>query len=327
MQLLDSYYERSKAPILPRPVAHSICHSVDRLLNPPFVTTPLSHVTHDLAQTICTRSHQMLIISEDMNIGDYCSQFTDYNLRWEAIGNIFAIAGMCLMSLDDKDPLLSDSNTGKKWSKATLASQLIHACDTCAIICIRYSLAASEVTVAFLCNSLQFLSMVFGDGSSRLWSRLAEISGLVYSTELHLDQNKYPRFLRQWRRIIFASAFFLDKAVATFSGKPPLINWRFCDMTPPQDLNTEDMLSTESHIAQPRCNEHGWNLHGRLNDCSFVRLRFMISALRAEILEVCLEVKNFNVEDRARFVLSLDISVHHFDIMFQRVATQSTRVS
>ncbi|KAJ5812452.1 C6 transcription factor [Penicillium riverlandense] len=302
IQLVDFYYQQSQVPILPHIMARSICSSAHNVLGASSVTDPLSQGVQVVANRICFQSCRKLTIGEKMTMQNYCSQFTGNSLRWESVGNIFAIAGICLMSLEDADPLLLDDN-GNLWAKTTLAHQLIDACDKCATLCIHSSQAASEVSAAFLCNNIQLLTMVLGDGNQRVWDRLTELSGLVYSGELHLDRNTHPIFLRQWRRRIFAAAFFIDKAVSTFIGRPPLINWRYCDMTPPQDVSDEDLVSLEGRSAEPQWNQHGWRIPSRLSPCSFIRLRFMISALRSEILEVCMGMNSSDVEQRARELL------------------------
>jgi hypothetical protein len=87
--------------------------------------------------------------------------------------------------------------------------------------------------------------LTFGSPGYQAWRRLGDLSATVYASGLHkvdgpADEN-CPFFLKQLRRCCFAAAFFVDKSVATFVGRPPLINFRYCSLALPYDLD-DDML-------------------------------------------------------------------------------------
>lgn len=125
------------------------------------------------------------------------------------------------------------------------------------------------------------------------WRRLGDLSATVYAAGVHQENNQTddkPFFLRQWRRIFFASAFYADKCVATFVGRPPLINYRYCTLTPPLDLN-EDVLITGGDDLTRAISEldiNGWSSRKDSPRAAVIRLRFLLAAFREEALEIAL---------------------------------------
>lgn len=101
-----------------------------------------------------------------------------------------------------------------------------------------------------------------------------------------------PFFLKQLRRGCFAAAFYIDKCVATFVGRPPLINYRYCTLTPPLDLSDDVLISGGEALdnAVAQLDAAGWDRQGRRHRTSLIRIRFLLAIYREEILELALGV-------------------------------------
>lgn len=92
------------------------------------------------------------------------------------------------------------------------------------------------------------------------------------------------------RRRIGCQVFVVDKFLATFVGRPPLLTKRFCSIKPPLDLEESALLSDKETFQRRSqlLDQDGWNTGGRIYSSSLLRVRMMIALARDEILEVVL---------------------------------------
>jgi hypothetical protein len=115
----------------------------------------------------------------------------------------------------------------------------------------------------------------------------------VYHTGLHeldVDNERDPAFLTQWKLGCFATAFYADKCLATFSGRPPLLQHRYCTSALPLDLSDEilgpDGPSSFSREVMGLLSPEGWNGEGRIYRSSCMRLRLLLAMFRDKVLEL-----------------------------------------
>jgi hypothetical protein len=125
------------------------------------------------------------------------------------------------------------------------------------------------------------------------WRRLSDLVSTIYAAGLHLENDgaeNFPFFLRQWRRRCFVAAFSMDKLIASFVGRPPLINGRFCTLTAPLDLSDEVLVAGGDVLdkAISELDSAGWNRDGKLHAVTPTRLRYQLATIREETLEVVL---------------------------------------
>ncbi|PYH80980.1 hypothetical protein BO82DRAFT_365431 [Aspergillus uvarum CBS 121591] len=122
--------------------------------------------------------------------------------------------------------------------------------------------------------------------------RLGELSTTLFELGLHRESKDLPIFLAETRRRIFAAAYQLDKTVATFLGRPPRISIRHSDCKPPLDLADEILTVDNAHLQliTRTLDVSGWNLQEPpvFQRASWIRVRFELSTLREEILELSL---------------------------------------
>lgn len=82
----------------------------------------------------------------------------------------------------------------------------------------------------------------------------------------------------------------MDKMIATFVGRPPLMNGRFCTLDAPLDLSDEVLVAGGDVLSNAisELNSAGWNSQGRLHLVTPTRLRYQLAIIREETLEVVL---------------------------------------
>lgn len=94
--------------------------------------------------------------------------------------------------------------------------------------------------------------------------------------------------------------FIVDKYLATFVGRPPLLTRRFCRIKLPLDLDDAALVSdTEVFQEQIRnLDSNGWSQRGRIYSSSILRFRMMVALIRDTILEIGLGYSDdFTLDD------------------------------
>lgn len=138
---------------------------------------------------------------------------------------------------------------------------------------------------------------------SRPWRKLGELSTTAFALGLHQDSSsQVPLYLGELRKRTMVATFTIDKILATFLGRPPLISWRYCDIQLPLDLSFEEMISDpvflNDKIARLERNG-GWNDEGTMRKGAWARVSLFKSILREKVLELSL---SYRVEDIRRKV-------------------------
>jgi hypothetical protein len=104
------------------------------------------------------------------------------------------------------------------------------------------------------------------------------------------ENPKTPFFLTQQRRRIFASAYYHDKSISLYVGRPPRMSYRYCKLEMPLDLPGEQVTleGAELQSALAGLDASGWNTSGTIYRITWARVWFLYSRIREEILEVSL---------------------------------------
>ena len=78
--------------------------------------------------------------------------------------------------------------------------------------------------------------------------------------------------------------------VASFVGRPPFINHRYCTLTPPLDLSDEILVIGGDVLAQAisELDSNGWNTAGVRNRITHTRMRFLLAVTREQALDLAL---------------------------------------
>lgn len=157
------------------------------------------------------------------------------------------------------------------------------------------------------------------------WRRLSDLVATIYAAGLHLENDgaeNLPFFLRQWRRRCFVAAYSMDKMIATFFGRPPLMNGRFCTPTAPLDLSDEVLVAggevLEKAIAE--LDSSGWNREGKLHTVTPTRIRYFLAIIREETLEVVLGThQQPDLIQKSKYIISAIL--RHFKMLTLSIVT------
>ena len=139
---------------------------------------------------------------------------------------------------------------------------------------------------------LDQMTILLNDEGYHSWRRLGNLVTAVFAVGFRRDEmlrHGVPPFLVQMRRCLFAGSYYLDKSVATFLGRPPLIASRYCEYQLPLDLSDEDTIALRD-TPMDSLDAFGWNTANEVSSATWIRVRFMIALIREEILEISMAV-------------------------------------
>ncbi|PWY76001.1 hypothetical protein BO94DRAFT_473718 [Aspergillus sclerotioniger CBS 115572] len=285
--LVVNYYQRGQFSIVPR----------NLVLNPLFKTgSYLEKWKHnrsgarqetlieDLSRMSSTR---LPIPSVDATVEDLCASFSGSSLRWEFVGIIFAFAGLAA----------SYPEAGEPYQSGEFATEMFAASKTCIEICEQCS-QLNDLSIWLRYLTVALASNLFGDTSNLVYRCLSDLVCQIFAMGLHRQsslQERVPFFLSETRKRIFAATFTRDKNLATYLGRPPLIDSHFCDLLLPLDLD-DDELTEPGNIPGPQGNSldsDGWktnefSLVRSLRSVTGLRLRCGMAILREKVLRLSL---------------------------------------
>ncbi|KAI3001855.1 hypothetical protein CBS147346_6258 [Aspergillus niger] len=289
--LVRRFYTRVLVAVIPEIVTMSIVRSARNVLGALDFTGDVENQLQHTVRKVSQNTSRPLPNYRSMTVERYCASFTEQNLRWEAIGIIFATAGISLSSTPESDPDLNQVAADTS-ARERLRAQLVEASSTCLTFCDQAS-SVNELLGFCQYSSFVLLTHVYGDSSYQAWRRLRELSATIYAAGLHQESlmgDDCPFFLRQWRRLCFAAAFSADKNQATFVGRPPSINYRYSTLTPPLDISERTIVQGGDELvaAISRLDGFGWAAKDEVDRASVLRLRFIFAVFRERALEIAL---------------------------------------
>ncbi|KAL2130088.1 hypothetical protein VTI74DRAFT_6909 [Chaetomium olivicolor] len=252
-------------------------------------------------------SYQPIQATRLTTVDQVCQSITGENLRWETIGNILAMASLCLIHIHGRDFALLDPESR---SKQDLVQPFHGITDTLTTLTTA-SPMVNELGVALKYNQLLLALYRFGDSSQHLYSIFMELTSTIYATGLHQDSSlggpnsaEYPGFMHQWRRRCFTAVYSMDKTIATTLGRPPLVHRNYCVLDAPLDFDDDDLTGPELERELRKLDQNGWNTDGRRRTTAFMRLRYLLATVREEVLELHLGVNSIdNAPNRVQLVL------------------------
>lgn len=141
----------------------------------------------------------------------------------------------------------------------------------------------------------------------RPWRKLGELTTTVFALGLHQEPSyQLPLYLAELRKRTMVATFSIDKILATFLGRPPLVSWRYCEIQFPLDLSFEEMLLEPSLVQEKvLCLEKngGWNDEGTIRKGAWARVSLFKSILREKVLELSLSYRVEDIRSKAECVL------------------------
>ncbi|KAH7140937.1 hypothetical protein EDB81DRAFT_692488 [Dactylonectria macrodidyma] len=219
---------------------------------------------------------------------EWMDQFCGSNLRWESIGLLWPYLERISDCLDALQTRHLTWIPGKRSPDKALA---------CLGYCIEISRYFNEGNYLLLelCRRKAILeSIIIGDASLQCWNSHGISSSMMTFLGLHVQQavKPYkPSLCSENKRRIFAEIFNGDKFGVSFTGRPPLVNRRYCSTPLPLDLRDEDLIADEPTLmaAVNALDGRGWNTKGELYPTTLVRGRYLIATILDELIDVALD--------------------------------------
>ncbi|KAI9929946.1 hypothetical protein MW887_011756 [Aspergillus wentii] len=236
---------------------------------------------------IFENSYQPMPIAQSTTFEEFCHLITGDNVRWETIGNVLVMASVCLVQIAEPEV--------QGYAKGELCAQMLEITDHVLLLCNELPLV-NELMVCLKYNQMLLASQRWGHSSRWLCSSFGELSSCIFVNGMHQMGNperQYPNFINQWRRRCFAMVYTMDKIFATIIGRPPFLNRHYCILDLPEDLSNE-------------MNDHNFSSTFRSShspSVSYIHLRFLLSIIREEILELHLGTNKTNIPARASQII------------------------
>ena len=120
---------------------------------------------------------------------------------------------------------------------------------------------------------------------------------------MHRDADQIPKKVTissEMRRRTYAAVFNVDKIIATFTGRPPMLSHRYSSTPLPLDLSDEQLLSDPETLSKilEKLDASGWNSDGQIYSTTILRARTSFSIVRGEVLDIALCSMTDGIRDR-----------------------------
>ncbi|KAF2188919.1 hypothetical protein K469DRAFT_564200 [Zopfia rhizophila CBS 207.26] len=255
-----------------------------------------------LVATVLENTSRPLSISLSTQPYELHKLFTGANLRLEIVGLLLATAGRSMMFGLASDRWNDNSRTAVK---PQFTDEMLRSSTTCLVLCTMVS-PVNEVMIWMFYENLLITSIMCGlvhvlsistvpcytdtHPGPPSWRRLAELATHIYALGVHKESNgsKLPLFMLETRRRIFCASYNMDKTISTFLGRPLRLSKRHTDIKLPLDISDEELTSNQAslELACRALDKDGWNPNGLYLRASWIRLRYVISCYREEILDL-----------------------------------------
>ncbi|KAJ5240190.1 hypothetical protein N7468_004809, partial [Penicillium chermesinum] len=302
--LIREYYALSQGAVIPAPVILNSLGPLRRMLQD-CSDKKLEESINPLTIRVIHNTAETFEIPSSITGKEFHKLYTGPAIRLEIIGVICSIAGQA------GSVGLARTGLGKDVSPPQFARAMLAASDIVIHIC-KILTPANDLTIWLTYQNLLLTDLVHGDSSPTSWSRLGELSTDLFALGYHRDGKdsgnnaaEVPEFLVEIRRRQFSAAYQFDKSLATFLGRPPRISKRYINSLIPKDLSDEALATGHRDLShlQKDLDADGWNIHRPFQRATWIRVRYIISTFREEILEVSMQ----NITPETKKVLN-DIS-------------------
>ncbi|KAE8162092.1 hypothetical protein BDV40DRAFT_312613 [Aspergillus tamarii] len=222
---------------------------------------------------------------------NFCKTFTGPALRWEALGLLFTWAALALLHLPLDDRLAEKFIAAQGTTKASCVSTMVYCSNLCISLCKEYA-PPNEVLLWLLHESLTLTAQFYGDCSHQTWQRLGDLATEALDPSPVKSGTESPAvsfLLSQSRRKIIASAYWIDKSLASLHAQVPRIPSLPQDFETPLDIDNNELLSKSfSHAESLHSHSSGWNQSGNTCPATYIRARYILGGLRDELLQLSL---------------------------------------
>ncbi|KAF2452757.1 hypothetical protein BDY21DRAFT_294145 [Lineolata rhizophorae] len=302
--LVKAYYDRgvfniSIAPLV-IPAIPKVWDYIDRQLE-----KHGGRIDFSLPRKLNENTARPFKVPPDTSPSDFLHLFTGENLRWEFIGLIFALAGVGALACREPEANFTVDG-GRQLPRNEFVGETITAAEVCLDIFRRHG-ETNDLSIMLVKQLTYTESNYYGDSNAKVWRGLGECSTEMFALGMHRtpdDDPSMPFFLKETRKRVFAAAFRSDKILCTFLGRPPRIPYRYCDFMMPLDLSDDDLVAEGEQLerALAQLDSDGWDRrpNRKVHSSSWVRMRYLMSIVREDVLELSLAAgkKDLNIHER-----------------------------
>ncbi|KAL7933181.1 hypothetical protein V8C35DRAFT_305115 [Trichoderma chlorosporum] len=238
-----------------------------------------------IAEMISNNTTQPMRDMDDPH--QWMDQFCDRNLRWESIGLIWGGLERLTDTINSFQPCHVGWIPGK--GSREVSRTYINYC----IDLSRHFCEGNPVLLDLHRRRSVLVSVLDGDAAGSCWYSHGTAVSMVTFLGLHALEKETPytpTLCSENKRRLIAQIFNGDKYCVAFSGRPPLLNRRYCSTPLPLDLRDEDLIADAATLqrAVKRLDDRGWNTQGRIYPVTLIRARRMLAALLEEVMEIAL---------------------------------------
>ncbi|GAE00291.1 hypothetical protein PVAR5_9032 [Paecilomyces variotii No. 5] len=288
--LIHNYYTVNQSAVIAAPLILRALAQIETTYRDIILGSPGQ--VSELTSFIIKNTRQPLDIPSTTDGINFHELYTGSSLRLEIIGIIYALAGRA--NSFGLSYNIKNDHAGSM-APAQFSRRMLAASDLAIQICKSLS-PVNDLFLWLVHENLLLSNIIQGDSSSVTWHRLGELATYMFEIGLHREPelNNFsclPTFILESRRRLFAAAYQLDKTIGTLLGRPPRISWRYSDCRMPLDISDEALTDDVDFVnaAQNFLDGEGWNTERTFQRASWIRVRFITSTFREEILELSLQ--------------------------------------
>ncbi|KAL7949350.1 hypothetical protein V8C42DRAFT_310649 [Trichoderma barbatum] len=238
-----------------------------------------------IAEMICNNSAKPWRDMDDPH--QWMDQFCGRNLRWESIGLIWS--GLERLS----DTINSFRSCHVGWIPGKGSQELSRTYINYCIDLSRQFCDGNPLLLDLHRRRTILVSVLDGDAAGSCWYSHGAAVSMMTFMGLHALEKEIPytpTLCSENNRRVVAQVFNGDKFCVAFSGRPPLLNRRYCSTPLPLDLRDEDLIADDATLqkAVQDLDDRGWNTKGQIYPVTLIRARRMLAAMLEEVMEVAL---------------------------------------
>ena len=119
----------------------------------------------EMSKKLCKTA--MTPLSPSSSTKEWMESFSGKNLRWEILGNLFAVFGLAIMTISDWDPLFTAANTRNSYSKRQYGGAMRECAEACLALCNDVD-SLNDFVVSIMSAIYNFQSFYEGDASKSI---------------------------------------------------------------------------------------------------------------------------------------------------------------
>ncbi|KAI8959267.1 hypothetical protein F5Y11DRAFT_359360 [Daldinia sp. FL1419] len=241
-----------------------------------------------LCELIWRNTQTPIAFKENTTAKQWARSATGPSIRWEVIGLIAVVAGQ---SANTPEPFGRGS---KKHNSAhsSFARQMNEIADACLNFC-RDCGALGDTFTWLLMENYSLTAKIKGEASHITYTQSGEIVASAVAMGLHRgvrEEDRLPFFLVELRKRLLCQMYGAEIGMSTFTGRPPRISHRYCNLQPPLDLSASQLLleGDDLALALASLDENGFNTAGRIRRVTWIRIWIGFAIQREDILDLAL---------------------------------------